>query len=66
LFGTVDKFAAFANNVSTDSKGRNKDSQRLVRKGYDGRNSERNILPPELIIQDELHLLLHEFDGSRV
>ena len=64
LFGTVDKFAAFANNVSTDSKGRNKDSQRLVGKGYDGRNRERNVLPPELIIQDELHLLLGPLGSS--
>jgi hypothetical protein len=64
LFGTVDKFAAFANNVSTVSGARNKDSQRLVGKGYDGRNQERNVLPPELIIQDELHLLLGPLGSS--
>ncbi|MCG1037713.1 helicase-related protein [Polaribacter sargassicola] len=64
LFGTVDKFAAFANNVSTVASGRNKDSQRLIGKGYDGRNRQRNVLPPELIIQDELHLLLGPLGSS--
>ena len=64
LFGTVDKFAAFANNVSTESGGRNKDSQRLVGKGYKDRNNERDVLPPELIIQDELHLLLGPLGSS--
>ena len=64
LFGTVDKFAALANNVSTESGLRNKDSRRLVGKGYGGRNKERNVLPPELIIQDELHLLLGPLGSS--
>lgn len=53
LFGTVDKFAALANNVSTNTTERNKDSRRLFGKGYN-----YDTLPPELIIQDELHLLL--------
>ena len=53
LFGTVDKFAALANNVSTSKSEANKDSRRLFGKGYNYDN-----LPPELIIQDELHLLL--------
>lgn len=53
LFGTVDKFAALANNVATGSQDRNKDSRRLLGKGY-----QYNRIPPELIIQDELHLLL--------
>ncbi|HEU4791226.1 MAG TPA: hypothetical protein VFS71_16185, partial [Flavobacterium sp.] len=53
LFGTVDKFAALANNVSTNTSERNKDSRRLFGKGYN-----HDTLPPELIIQDELHLLL--------
>jgi hypothetical protein len=53
LFGTVDKFAALANKVSTITNERNQDSRRLFGKG---RNQEQ--LPPELIIQDELHLLL--------
>jgi hypothetical protein len=59
LFGTVDKFAAFANNVSDTPGDRNKDSQRLVGKGY-----KRDVLPPELIIQDELHLLLGPLGSS--
>ena len=59
LFGTVDKFAALANNISTDSGKRKKDSRRLVGKG-----NERNVLPPELIIQDELHLLLGPLGSS--
>ena len=64
LFGTVDKFAALANNVSTDSGKRNKDSRRLIGKGYGGINEERYVLPPELIIQDELHLLLGPLGSS--
>tara|TARA_R110001592_G_scaffold90485_2_gene266010 strand:- start:15032 stop:19360 length:4329 start_codon:yes stop_codon:yes gene_type:complete len=59
IFGTVDKFASFANKVSNKTEERNADSRRLVGKGYGGaRLSERDVLPPELIIQDELHLLL--------
>jgi hypothetical protein len=53
LFGTVDKFAALANNVSSIANERNKDSRRLFGCGHN-----QNSLPPELIIQDELHLLL--------
>ena len=53
LFGTVDKFAALANNVSSIAGERNKDSKRLFGRGYN-----HDSLPPELIIQDELHLLL--------
>lgn len=53
LFGTVDKFAALANNVSSIVGERNKDSKRLF-----GRGHHQDSLPPELIIQDELHLLL--------
>jgi hypothetical protein len=53
LFGTVDKFAALANNVSSIAGERNKDSKRLF-----GRGHNHDSLPPELIIQDELHLLL--------
>jgi len=64
LFGTVDKFAALANNVSTKSGLINKDSRRLVGKGYGGRNNDRNVMPPELIIQDELHLLLGPLGSS--
>lgn len=51
LFGTVDKFAALAHNVSTQKK--EKDSRRIF-----GRGENLNNLTPDLIIQDELHLLL--------
>lgn len=47
LFGTVDKFAQLAHKVDADS---GKDSRRLFH--ADG------CMPPDLIIQDELHLLL--------
>lgn len=47
LFGTVDKFAQLAHKVSDE---KNNDSRRLFH--ADG------CLPPDLIIQDELHLLL--------
>lgn len=57
LFGTVDKFAAFANKISTDSSKINEDSQRLIGKGCLPKGKKRECLPPELIIQDELHLL---------
>lgn len=50
LFGTVDKFAALGHRVSTTKE--EQDSRRLFGKG------DLNILPPSLIIQDELHLLL--------
>ena len=51
LFGTVDKFAAIAHRVSTKPNEENKDSRRIFGQGI-------NCLPPDLIIQDELHLLL--------
>lgn len=50
LFGTVDKFAAIAHNVSNDKS--SQDSRRIFGKG------KLNNLTPDLIIQDELHLLL--------
>lgn len=53
LFGTIDKFAAVANKVSTATHNRNRDSRRLFGTGY-----RLNVNPPDLIIQDELHLLL--------
>ena len=46
LFGTVDKFAQLAHKVESAE---NKDSRRIFHCG---------CLPPDLIIQDELHLLL--------
>lgn len=51
LFGTVDKFAALAHNVSIHNDC--KDSRRIF-----GRGNLLNNLTPDLIIQDELHLLL--------
>ena len=47
LFGTVDKFAQLAHKVDDNES---KDSRRLFHSD--------NCLPPDLIIQDELHLLL--------
>lgn len=47
LFGTVDKFAQLAHKVEADA---GKDSRRIFGNGQ--------CLPPDLIIQDELHLLL--------
>lgn len=47
LFGTVDKFAQLAHKVETRT---DKDSRRIFDNG--------SCLPPDLIIQDELHLLL--------
>lgn len=52
LFGTVDKFASIGHKVSTDIKRVNEDSRRVFGKGL------LNNIPPDLIIQDELHLLL--------
>ena len=52
LFGTVDKFAAIGHKVSTDAKKINEDARRIFGKGL------LKNLPPDLIIQDELHLLL--------
>ena len=51
LFGTVDKFASIAHTVSTKNSA--DDSRRLFGKG-----KGLDVLPPDLIIQDELHLLL--------
>ena len=53
LFGTVDKFAQLARKVSTRHDSVGKDSRRLFGVG-DG----IQYLTPDLIIQDELHLLL--------
>jgi hypothetical protein len=53
LFGTVDKFASLANKVSNQTKDRNNDARRFFGKGTNIDN-----LPPWLIIQDELHLLM--------
>jgi len=58
LFGTVDKFAQLAHKVSYDSA--KSDSRRLFGRGNweKYRKLKQGYLPPDLIIQDELHLLL--------
>lgn len=65
LFGTVDKFAQLAHKVSNDASQRNKDSRRIFGKGNweDGKPKE-GYIPPDLIIQDELHLLLGPLGSS--
>jgi hypothetical protein len=57
LFGTVDKFAQLAHKVSSSII--KKDSRRLFGRGnWESGKSKNGYLPPDLIIQDELHLLL--------
>src|SRR5690606_17548399 len=59
LFGTVDKFAQLAHKVKGTDKGRNADSRRLFGNGnWEHGKPQKGYLPPDLIIQDELHLLL--------
>lgn len=59
LFGTVDKFAQLAHKVNGRDNGRNADSRRLFGKGnWEQGKPQNGYLPPDLIIQDELHLLL--------
>lgn len=59
LFGTVDKFAQLAHKVNGQNNGRNSDSRRIFGKGnWEEGKPKDGYLPPDLIIQDELHLLL--------
>lgn len=59
LFGTVDKFAQLAHKVSDKPEQRNKDSRRIFGNGnWEKGKPSNGYLPPDLIIQDELHLLL--------
>jgi hypothetical protein len=59
LFGTVDKFAQLAHKVNGLNNGRNSDSRRIFGKGnWETGKPVEGYLPPDLIIQDELHLLL--------
>ena len=59
LFGTVDKFAQLAHKVNGTQSGRNSDSRRIFGRGnWEVGKPINGYLPPDLIIQDELHLLL--------
>jgi hypothetical protein len=59
LFGTVDKFAQLAHKVNGQNNGRNSDSRRIFGIGnWENGKPKDGYLPPDLIIQDELHLLL--------
>jgi hypothetical protein len=59
LFGTVDKFAQLAHKIDNSHEGRIKDSRRLFGRGnWENYKPNNGYLPPDLIIQDELHLLL--------
>ena len=59
LFGTVDKFAQLAHKVNGTNNGRNADSRRIFGTGnWENGKPTDGYLPPDLIIQDELHLLL--------
>jgi hypothetical protein len=59
LFGTVDKFAQLAHKIDASHQGRKKDSRRLFGRGnWEKYKPNQGYLPPDLIIQDELHLLL--------
>jgi hypothetical protein len=59
LFGTVDKFAQLAHKVNGQNNGRNTDSRRIFGTGnWEQGKPKDGYLPPDLIIQDELHLLL--------
>lgn len=59
LFGTVDKFAQLAHKVSNEPDKRHQDSRRLFGTGnWERGKPNTGYLTPDLIIQDELHLLL--------
>lgn len=59
LFGTVDKFAQLAHKVNDSSNARDKDSRRIFGRGnWESGKPKNGYYPPDLIIQDELHLLL--------
>lgn len=65
LFGTVDKFAQLAHKVTTEQAKRHKDSRRLFGQGnWEAGKPHAGYLPPDLIIQDELHLLLGPLGSS--
>jgi len=63
LFGTVDKFAQLAQKVYTSEP--HKDSRRLFGRGnWESGKPSNGYIPPDLIIQDELHLLLGPLGSS--
>lgn len=65
LFGTVDKFAQLAHKVSDKNESRNKDSRRIFGRGnWEANKPKKGYYPPDLIIQDELHLLLGPLGSS--
>lgn len=65
LFGTVDKFAQLAHKVSNESGKRDSDSRRIFGKGnWEAGKPINGYLTPDLIIQDELHLLLGPLGSS--
>jgi hypothetical protein len=65
LFGTVDKFAQLAHKVSNEDNERHKDSRRIFGKGnFESGKPRGGYLPPDMIIQDELHLLLGPLGSS--
>jgi hypothetical protein len=65
LFGTVDKFAQLAHKISAKNENRNKDARRIFGKGnWENKKPQGGYYPPDLIIQDELHLLLGPLGSS--
>lgn len=54
LFGTVDKFAALAHRIHREP---HRDSRRLFGNEFSDWGGQKVPLPPDLIIQDELHLI---------
>lgn len=65
LFGTVDKFAQLAHKTSSESTKRDEDTRRIFGKGnWEKGKPKEGYLPPDLIIQDELHLLAGPLGSS--
>ena len=59
LFGTVDKFAQIAHKISAASDKRHSDARRLFGQGnWEQGKPREGYLAPDLIIQDELHLMM--------
>ena len=59
LFGTVDKFAQLAHKTGQNTNERHKDSRRLFGRGnWEEGKPHDGYVSPDLIIQDELHLLM--------